>query len=169
MKTATVGSKNDIDASVIYTLRQAGATLQQIADGIGRTRERVRQILNQDYRTTKRRLLSSEQLCQLSGLPRNRIVKLYHYNIISPIWEWTTGKNHYLLWPPDTVDKVIKYCQRHHTCKICHQPIPKGRWLYCSERCYREGQKFQYKDKKAKQRRLASIRKCIERRRLVPV
>jgi predicted nucleic acid-binding Zn ribbon protein len=157
MKTATVSSKNDIDASVIYSLRQAGATLQQIADGVGRTRERVRQILNRNYRTTKRRLLSSEQLCRISGQPRNRIVRLYHYNIISPVREWTTGKKHHLLWPPDTVGEVVKYCQGHHTCKICHKPIPKGRWLYCSERCYHEGQKLQYRDKKAKQRRLVPV------------
>jgi predicted transcriptional regulator len=162
-------SKNGVDASIIYSLRQAGATLQQIADSIGLTRERIRQILNRDYRTTKRRQLSSEQLCRISGLPRNQILRLYHYNIISPVREWTTGKKNHLLWPPDTVREVIKYYYRNHTCKICHQSIPKGRWLYCSERCYHEGQKLRSRDKKAKQRNLDSIRKCIEQQRPAPI
>ncbi|MFC2022625.1 hypothetical protein ACFLTL_00465 [Chloroflexota bacterium] len=55
-------------------MRRSGATLQQIADRIGRTKERVWQILAKNCGTTKGGLVSTEQLCWLAGMSRNQVM-----------------------------------------------------------------------------------------------
>ena len=161
----TISLGSNVNASFIYAMRQSGASLQQIADRIGRTKERVRQLLVKTYGSTKRRLFSTEQLHQLLGLPRNRIMELYRDGIIPPAAEWQTGKNHFILWSPEVVPYIIDYYKTHRRCKICHHLIPRRKWVYCSDACYHEGQKFKYKAGQAKHRRLASIKKCLEKRR----
>jgi len=165
VSSSVINSRTDIDASAIYAIRQSGASLQQIADRIGRTKERVRQILVKDYGSTKHKLISTQQLCKLLGLPRNRIIELYLDGVIVPAIEWTTGNHHYLLWSPATAEHLISYYKTHRLCKICLYPIPIHSRVYCSEKCYKEGQKYRYKSIEAKQRRLRSIKKCMARRR----
>lgn len=151
--------------TTIYDMRQSGATLQQIADKTGRTKERMRQILVQNYGSTKHQLISTEQLCKLLDLPRNRIIELHQDGIIIPKAQWDTGNHLYLLWSPATVEQIISYYKMHRLCKICYHPIPKGRWVYCSEECYEEGQKYRYKGIEAKQRHIRSIKRYRERRK----
>ncbi|HEY78589.1 MAG TPA: hypothetical protein G4O09_05690 [Dehalococcoidia bacterium] len=87
--------------------------------------------------------------------------------MIIPMVEWKTGKHHRLLWSPQTVAKIISHYQENRRCRMCSRPIPKGRRVYCSPRCYQEGQKYIYKDARAKKRRLISIRKSIQKRKLL--
>jgi len=89
-------------SDIIYDMRQSGATLSQIADRIGRTKERVRQILLRNYGSTKHKLISTEQLCKLVGLNRGRVMELYRDGAVIPVREWDTSIGHYILWSPDT-------------------------------------------------------------------
>ena len=146
-------------------MRESGASLDQIATAIGRTKERVRQILVKANGSTKHRLISTQQLYQQIGLPRNRIIKLYKEGVIQPRAEWTTGNHHYLLWPSNIAEIIINHYNKKRLCKICGKPLHKGRWVYCSDNCYREGQKYKYKSDEAKKKHLRNIRDYLERRR----
>ncbi len=152
-----------VNAGVIVAMRESGASLEQIAESIGRTKERVRQILVKNTGTTRHRLLSTQQLYRQLGLPRNRVVELYKDGIITPKAEWRTGNHHYLLWSPDVAETVINYYNKHRLCKICLLPLGKGRWVFCSDKCYREGQKYKYKSGEAKRRHLKNIKGYLER------
>jgi hypothetical protein len=149
----------------VVAMRETGASLEQIAEAIGRTKERVRQILKKSVGTTHHRFLSTQQLYQAVGLPRNRIIDLYKDGVIVPEAEWKTGNHHYLLWPSDIAKKINNYYNRHRLCKICGKPLNKGRWVYCSNECYREGQKYKYKSDEAKQKHLNNIKEYLERRK----
>ena len=144
--------------TTIYDMRQSGATLQQIADKIGKTKERVRQILIQNYGSIKNQLISTEQLCELSGRPRNRITELYQGGAITPVVQWHTGNRHFLLWSPATVEQAISYYKRHRLCKICHRPIPNDRRVYCCEECCKEGHKYRDRSPEARERHRISMR-----------
>lgn len=146
-------------------MRQSGATLQQIADKIGRTKERVRQILVQNYGSTKHQLISTEQLCKLLGLPRNRVIELYQGSVIIPAVVWNINSRLFLLWSPVTLEHIISYYKTRRLCKMCYHPIPKGRRIYCSEECYEEGQKYRYKSIEAKQRHIRSTKRYREKRK----
>jgi predicted nucleic acid-binding Zn ribbon protein len=156
------GLSDKVNTGSIYAMRQSGSSLQQIADRIGRTKERVRQILVKHYGSTKRRLFSTDQLYHLLDLPRNQIIELYKDGIILPAYEWQSGRKHYLLWHPTAVQDIIDYYKTHKQCRICHRIIPKGRWIYCSDTCYREGQKYSNMTNQAKKRRSTSVKRCLQ-------
>jgi len=151
------------NSDIVTAMRESGASLEQIAVVIGRTKERVRQILVKTNGSTKHRLLSTQQLYQQVGLPRNRIIELYKGGIIKPKAEWTTGNHHYLLWPSNIAEIITNYYNNKRLCKICGQLLRKGRWVYCSTSCYREGQKYKYKSDEAKQKHLKNIKEYLER------
>ena len=153
-----VEQRTEINASAIHAMRHLGATLQQIADKIGKTKERVRQILVKNYGSTKHELISTKQLCKLTGLPRNRIIELYLANVITPVREWDTSIGRYLLWSTSTWGQVISYYKNNRLCKMCHSSIPRSRRYYCSEQCYEESRKYKYRSIEAKQRHLRSVK-----------
>ena len=162
---ATIEQRTNINASAIYAMRHLGATLQQIADNIGMTKEGVRQILVRNYGSTKRKFISTNQLRKITGLTRNRIRELYLANIITPVREWDTSIGRYLLWSPTTWEQAISYYKTNGLCKMCHSSVPKSRRYYCSEQCYKESRKYKYKSTEAKQRHLESIKRYRERRK----
>jgi hypothetical protein len=159
-----------INSTYICAMRDSGATLRQIADKVGRTKERVRQILISSCGSTKHKLLSTSQLCKLTGLSKNRIIKFYQDNIISPVREWDTSTGHRSLWSTSAVKQVIiinslaKY-KTNRLCRICHSPVPFNRHYYCSERCYKESHKYKHRSIKARQRHLISMRRYKEKRK----
>ena len=165
MTTLTIERQRTDIGAFIRNMRQSGATLSQIADRIGRTKERVRQILLRNYGSTKHKLISTEQLCKLSGLNRGRVMELYRDGAVTPVREWDTSIGHYFLWSPDTLVQIISHYKVNRLCKMCHSSIPKGRQYYCSKQCYEEGHKYRYKSIEAKQRHLESIKRYRERRK----
>ena len=156
---------NRISPSIIVAMRESGASLEQIAETVGRTKERVRQILVKNNGSTSHGLLSTQQLYKVLGLSRNRVIELYKDGVIEPKAEWTTGNHHYVLWSADVAEKVLNYYNRHRLCRICLRPLGKGRWVFCSDTCYREGQKYKYKSNEAKRRHLKNIKVYLEKRR----
>jgi hypothetical protein len=158
--------KTELDIGFIYTARRYGASLQQIGELIGRTKEGVRQILLRNYGSSKHEFLSTFKLCSLSGLSRDRVLELHHHGIITPVKEWDTDIGHYYLWAPDTWRRIAPYNRMNGVCRMCHSPNPKGRRHYCSRECYMEGQKYKNKTDQGKKRHLDSIRKY--RSRLMP-
>ena len=156
---AVIGPKTTINAASIYAMRYSGATLRQIADRIGRTKERVRQILIENYGSPKHKLFSTRQLCKLSGLSRERIIKLYQASVIPPVREWDTSNGRYLLWSLATVERLTVHYDTYKLCKICHHPIPMGRRIFCSKQCYEEGHKYKYMSIEAKKRHLRNIKR----------
>lgn len=160
MQTRAVTSpRTNINIDTIYNMRQSGATLQRIGDEVGITKERVRQILVENHGSTKHQLISSEQLSRVLGLPRNRVIELYQDSVITPVAEWNRGNHHYLLFSPTTAEQVISYYKSHRLCRICRRPIPRGRWVYCSEQCYKEGHKYRYRSPESREKHCISVRK----------
>ena len=117
--------KKKVNKSIVLEMRRSGMPMRKIAERIGRSRERVRQILVQSLGTTNHEYLSTLQLCNQSGLPRNRIVELYLDGVITPIAKWDAGNRDYLLWPPNAVHKISFYYKNYRLCKFCNKPLPK--------------------------------------------
>jgi hypothetical protein len=159
--------KNGVSRNDIYEMRRSGAPMREIAEKIGRSKERVRQILVRGLGTTNHELLSTLQLCNQSGLPRNRIVELYQDGIIAPATKWDAGNRDYFLWEPETVQKISAYYQTHRLCKVCNKPLPKNRILFCSDDCRHERHKYKYMTPDEKKRVLDNIRRYRERRKAV--
>ena len=95
--------RHTVNKDAVFEMRQAGMPMREIAEKIGRSKERVRQILVRGKGTTNHELLSTLQLCNQTGLPRNRVVELYLDGIIIPAAKWDAGNRDYLLWSLDVV------------------------------------------------------------------
>jgi predicted nucleic acid-binding Zn ribbon protein len=157
--------KRVANRALIYEMRRAGATMREIAEKAGISKERVRQILSRNLGSTKHEWLSTLQVCALAGLPRNQVMKLYERGVITPVTTWNLGKRHYFLWSSSTPKEVNAYYQTHHLCKVCNQPLPRNRILFCSDACRQERHKYKYMTPEEKQRMLANIKRYRERKR----
>lgn len=153
------------DKVLIFEMRHAGAPMREIAEKAGVSKERVRQILSRAMGSTKHQWVSTLQLCEMSGLPRNRVLELQEQGVVSPISTWSAGKRHYLLWPAESVQAITEYYSTHHLCPVCNKPLPKNRILFCSDECRQERHKYKYMTSEEKQRVLANIRRYRERKR----
>ncbi|MBN1643871.1 MAG: hypothetical protein JW856_03545, partial [Dehalococcoidales bacterium] len=160
-----VKTQNGVDREIVYGMRRAGVPMREIAEKVGRSKERIRQILAKGLGSTDHELLSTLQLCNQTGLPRNRIVELYRSKTITPATKWSAGSRDYLLWTPETAEKIRGYYKTHRLCKICQRPLPKNRILFCSDGCRQERHKYKYMTSEEKQRVLANIRRYRERRK----
>ncbi len=165
MTQGIVRSNTKIDVNLVYNLRRTGATLQEIGDRLGRSKERIRQILVRNFGTTECRLFSTEQLADQTGLSRYQLMKLYQAGVITPERGWETGCGRYLLWPPEAVSTVQTYEMEERLCKICGGLIPRGRSVCCSQECLEESRKYKYKSEDAKRAYLRSISDYRRRRR----
>ena len=153
------------DKSLIFEMRRNGAPMREIAEKAGISKERVRQILARNMGSTKHQWLSTLQLCEMTGLPRNRVLELEEQGIIAPASTWNAGKRHYLLWAPENVRSITDFYHTHHLCRVCNRPLPKNRILFCSDECRQERHKYKYMTPEEKQRVLANIRRYRERKR----
>ncbi len=160
-----MAAETQVDATLVYNLRRTGATLQEIGDRLGRSKERIRQILVKNYGTTDCRLLSTEQIAEKTGLSRYQIMKLYQAGVITPERGWKTGCGRYLLWSAPTIGKLKVYEREKRLCRICGGPIPRGRSVCCSQECLEESRKYKYKSEDAKRAYLRSISDYRRRRR----
>ena len=163
MQELAVKPRSAIDIGAIYAMRRSGATLQQIASKVGRTKERIRQILLKKDGSTRHKLISTNQLFRQSRISRYRVIELYNQNIITPAREWDTGIGHHLLWYPDTIEQIQHHFNSQKLCRICSRPIPASRRIYCSDECYQEGHKYKYKNPEDKKKHLECVRKYRER------
>ena len=131
-----------IDKAMIYEMRQAGATLREIGNKFGITRERVRQILLNNFGSTRHDLLSTVQISSQTGLSNNRVMRLYKQGIIAPAFEYDIGVQHRIMWMVTTIQVVKEYYDSQHICRVCKKPIPVNRTFYCSYYCQRESYKY---------------------------
>lgn len=150
---------------IIYQMRQAGAPMREIAERVGISKERVRQILTRNIGTTKHEWFSTLQLCEESGLPRNRVLELQKQGVITPASTWGIGKRHYFLWSKEAVKAITDYYSTHHFCQMCNIPLPKKRILFCSDVCRQERHKYKYMTPDEKKRVLTNIRRYREKKR----
>ncbi len=158
-----VKSKKVVSKDLVREMRQAGMPMREIAGKIGRSKERVRQILVLDGGSSNHEFLSTLQLCKQVGLPRNRIMDLYLDGIIVPAVKWDAGNRDYLLWPQDAVAKIGEHYKNHRLCKVCNHPLPKNRIFFCSDICRKERHKYKYMTPEEKRRVLDNIRRYRER------
>jgi predicted nucleic acid-binding Zn ribbon protein len=161
-----VKTRNVVSKDLVLEMRQAGMPMREIAEKIGRTKERVRQILMEGCGSTDNEYLSTLQLCKQAGLPRNRIIDLYMDGIIVPAVKWDAGHRDYLLWPRDAAVKIGEHYKNHRLCKVCNHPLPKNRIFFCSDNCRQERHKYKYMTPEKKKRVLDNIRRYREKRKI---
>jgi lambda repressor-like predicted transcriptional regulator len=160
-----VKSKAVADKNIIFEMRRAGAPMREIAEKVGVSKERVRQILARHNGSTRHEWLSTSQLCAMTGLPRNRVLELHEKGIIVPASTWDTGKRQYFLWAAGSVKTIFTYYDTHHLCRVCNQRLPKNRILFCSDDCRQERRKYKNMTPEEKRRTLANIRRYREKKR----
>ena len=113
--------------------RDAGASLRQIGDEVGRTKQRIHQILVKYYGTADSEgALSTSQLLEQVGCSVYTLHNLRKEGIISQV---SPGR-----WKPETLDIILEL----RKCKMCGKPVGKHRRTYCSTACEVEGQKYKY-------------------------
>jgi hypothetical protein len=159
-----VNSKVAAKRELIFEMRQAGAPMREIAEKMGISKERVRQILSYNLGSTKHGWLSTLQLCVISGMPRNRVVELCEQGVITPATSWTTGSRHYYLWAQSVPDEISDYFKTHHLCQVCQRPLPRNRIHFCSDACRQERHKYKHMTPEEKKRVLASIKRYREKK-----
>lgn len=153
------------DKALIYQMRRAGAPMREIAEKVGVSKERVRQILARNLGSTEHEWLSTLQLCAMTGVPRNRVLELHEQGVIAPASTWGAGKRQYLLWSKTVVVTIEQYYTTHHLCHVCQAPLPKNRVQFCSDGCRQERHKYKHMTLEEKQRVLDNIRRYRERRK----
>jgi len=113
--------------------RDAGASLKEIGDEVGRTKQRIHKILVKHYGTADSEgTLSTSQLLKQLTCSATTLHNLRKERAISQV---SLGK-----WKPETIDIILEL----RKCKICGQPVGKHRKTYCSTACEVEGRKFKY-------------------------
>ena len=141
---------DDYTLSILSQMRHVGATLKQIAEHFGISRERVRQLLVQRCGSTRvSHLLGTDELARQADCSYARIQKLTLRGIIKPAK--IIGKNR-RLWKPETVDILVQYLANLH-CPVCSRPLPNNRSVYCSASCYAKAYHHRYLKMSWEQRR----------------
>jgi len=139
---------------LIYDWRQEGASLQEIGDKIGRSRERVRQILCQHYGDTViGDLITTKQLAEKASCEVWLIHKLKKAGLITPI----AGG-----WPYETLSVVI---QNKGKCRMCGKLLPLYHSTFCSEECRIEGGKCKNRPLEVQQKQNARCLKAYHERK----
>ena len=113
--------------------RDAGASLKEIGDEVGRTKQRIHKILVKHYGTADSEgTLSTSQLLEQVGCSSYTLYNLRKEGIISQV---SSGR-----WKPETLDIILEL----RKCKMCGKPVGKHHRTYCSAACKVEGQKYKY-------------------------
>lgn len=111
----------------IKLLREAGYSLEQIAEKGGVTRERIRQIINRYYPGVKSKLLSERQVAKTFGVSPYTINSLRRRGLIHPV---PIGDTH--RFDEKAVEEIKAALNR--PCRICGNPIFPGNTKLC-EKC----------------------------------
>lgn len=127
----TVGVYQIYDG-LIYDRRQQGASLAQIGEEVGVTRERVRQLLNQHYGSTKiHSFLTTPELARLCNTTSDLIHTLHKWGILNSVNNGGNGKGNRALWDLNALKTLLAY----RSCEICGVLLPHSRSSYCSPEC----------------------------------
>jgi predicted nucleic acid-binding Zn ribbon protein len=161
MKAFDINKRNEL----ICNARRTGATMREIGEKMGISRERVRQILAKNLGSTIYPLLSTQQLCDMSGISKKRLVTLQKQGLIQPELTRSVEKYHYSLWALSIPEEIEAYCRTHYRCLVCGHPLPGRRRQYCSDACVLERYKYKNKTQEEKRRSLDSIKRYRERKR----
>jgi len=142
---------------LIYDLRQQGYTLEEIGREIGRTRERVRQILVEHYGGTEikwGKLVTTSQLIAQADCRLRLIEKLRRAGLITPV-----GRG---IWDYDATLPVI--IDSKPACKVCGKAVSYHRSHYCSDECYNKVWRHRYKNAppEVKARHKQRVRKWMQ-------
>ncbi len=123
----------EVYGSYLKQRRDAGASLKEIGDEVGCTKQRIHQILVKHYGTADSEgTLSTSQLKEQVGCLVSTLFYLHKKGVISQV---SRGR-----WKPETLDIILEL----RKCKICGKPVGKHRSTYCSATCKVEGQKYKY-------------------------
>jgi len=152
------------DKALIFEMRRAGAPMREIGQKAGISKQRVSQILSRTMGSTKHQWLSTTQLCEMTDLTREKVLRLQERGVISPVSEWNVGARRYVLWPPECLKTVAAYYSTHHLCQVCGKPLAKYRKRFCSDTCRQERHKYKNMTREQKQKVLANIRRYRERK-----
>lgn len=146
----------------MHRMRQSAASLQQIANQFGISRQRVGSLLTKYYGSTRvGELLTVTELARLAGCLRNYIVKLRERGVIQPAKVIGRGRTRGgTLWKPSTISTIITYIDSHR-CLVCHQPLPSNRRRYCSPACYIEGHRYKNRPEEARRQQRESVARWI--------
>jgi len=113
--------------------RDAGSSLRQIGNEVGRSKQRIHEILVKHYGTADSEgTLSTSQLLEQVGCSVYTLRNLRKEGIISQV---SKGR-----WKPETLDIILEL----RKCKMCGKPVGKQRRTYCSAACEVEAQKYKY-------------------------
>ena len=133
---------------LIKDMRESGLTLQSIGNHIGRTRERVRQILNEFYPDTQRPKTENQVACLL-GSSNTALRKLRGKNILNP-----KHIGHCYIYDEKDIELAHQLLSKH--CLICGKLFVSPRLRFCSLQCYRK--RWEYRnlspERKQQHRRL---------------
>ena len=114
----------------IVKMRQQGMTLQKIGDELNLSRERIRQILQEAYNTTKlSKRFTSHQVATILGIP---VPKAWRYAIKYGI----TRYGHQWCWSKKDITRFREFLGDRR-CKICGEKIPSTRTTFCSDACHK--------------------------------
>jgi len=115
----------DVYNGQIYDMRQKGATLQGIGDEVGRSRERVRQILKEHYGDTEiKGFITTEEIAKLAGCSIYFMRKLIKHGLIKSAY---SPKKH-RLWNTKIVPSVIETIEKERRhCEVCGELITFGK------------------------------------------
>ena len=123
----------EVYGSYLKQRRDAGASLKEIGDEVGRTKQGIHQILVKHYGTADSEgTLSTSQLLEQVSCSVTTLHNLRKEGVISQV-SWGRWK----LGTPDIILELRK-------CKICGKPVGKHYKTYCSAACNVEGRKYKY-------------------------
>lgn len=142
--------------SSIYQMRQSGATLQQIANRCGISRERVRRLLIKYYGSTRiQDFLTMTELAHLAGCTQRYIYKLEQRGTIKPAKVIGRGRT---LWDAETAATITLFIDSHR-CRVCNEPVPSNRQVYCSRACALKAPRYENNPEQARRLQKARVAK----------
>ena len=119
--------KIDTDWELARSMKAVGYSTRDIAKVFNISHETIRQ----HTLTTTCNLLSTKELCRLSGYSDAIVIdKLYRSGIITPVFDKHKGGTR--RWWTLTTVNIIKGYRR---CPLCGKPTAPGRREYCSPEC----------------------------------
>lgn len=143
----------------LMDMRQSGMSLQEIGNTVGRTRERIRQLLEKHYQTTEiENFITRTQLAKELGTNWHAVRQLELKGLVNPI---LLGYRY--LYDKRDIDRIKSIIKK--ACVHCGEPIPLNSKLskYCPE-CSKEHKRYHYPflsevDKKRYARKNYAMRK----------